>query len=166
MSSKKKLRLIELKAFLKSIFKAQFPVWIHFCNAALAAWMPTSYPPFVTFNWWLPHMILISSLIFSSEARTNSLLEVSPIIIGRSLSLVASPSFGSSFWISGMSRPAAQDAPMSLLKWFLPIRFATLANVFANEFDGECSIAFLYCHGVMPFWPAVAFMISLAMMSL
>ena len=73
-----------------------------------------------------------------------------------------------------MSLPAAQDAPISSLKWPLPMRLATLARVFAREFDGECSIAVFYCHGVTPFSAAavvllvlaVAFMMSFAVMSL
>ena len=72
-----------------------------------------------------------------------------------------SPLTSPSLWISGISLPAAQDAPMFSSKWFFPIRIATWARMFASEFDGECSIAFLYCHGVIPFKPAAVVLLAL-----
>ena len=91
---------------------------------------------------------------FSSIALTKSRLQVSPITIGLSFNLARFPSLCSSFWIRGIRRPSAQVAPISSSRWFFPILLANSASVLANEFDGECSIAFLYCQGVIPFNPA------------
>ena len=96
----------------------------------------------------------MSVLTFSFIALVMIRRDVSPTIIGLNFKfwLLSSLSV-SCFWINGIRRPDAQVEPISSSKWPCPIRFAIPANVLAREFEGEDSIAFLYCQGVTPLRP-------------
>ena len=102
----------------------------------------------------------MSFLTLQWLALTNIQRAVSPIITGRSFNflplLLQSVYSVCIYWIS---LPGDQLAPIASSYCPLPMLFTIPAIVFAREFEGEYSIAILYCQRVILQKPPAVFVL-------